>query len=240
MDGTAPEDTQDTADKPGDFIRSRGLKIPKDPQITRGKMRRDLRTGGYEAKEARAVERLIRRGDRVLELGGGIGYMSTLVAARRPVDWVHTYEANPRLIPYMRRMHEMNGVTNVTIHNKLLGAEPGPPRPFYVRENFLASSLDREADEDGIVATAMIEVEPLAEVLERLQPNVLICDIEGAEEWLLPAGDWSCLRLAIIETHPQWIGPKGIRAVFDAMHAGGLTFFPKASEGKVTTFRRDW
>ena len=86
----------------------------------------------------------------------------------------------------------------------------------------------------------MIAVDPLPEVLARLQPNVLICDIEGAEEWLLPAGDWSCLRLAIIETHPQWIGPAGMRAVFDAMHAAGLAFFPKASEGKVTCFRRDW
>jgi hypothetical protein len=28
--------------------------------------------------------------------------------------------------------------------------------------------------------------------------------------------------------------------VFDAMHRGGLPYFPKASEGKVVTFRRAW
>ena len=235
MDGPAEDATRD------DYLMSRGFKVPKDPQVTQGKMRRDLKTDGYEAKEARAAERLIRRGDRILELGGGIGYMSTLCATKRDVEWVHVYEANPRLIPYMRRMHELNGVADrITVHNRLLGKGPSAPVPFYVRENFLASSLEKDENDGEIVETAMIAVDPLPEVLARLQPNVLICDIEGAEEWLLPAGDWSCLRLAIIETHPQWIGPKGMRAVFEAMHAAGLAFFPKASEGKVTCFRRDW
>jgi hypothetical protein len=81
---------------------------------------------------------------------------------------------------------------------------------------------------------------PLAEALAEARPTVLVCDIEGAEATLLPEGDWSCLRLAVIELHPQWIGQAGVQAVFDAMHRAGLTYFPKASEGKVVTFRRGW
>ena len=50
----------------------------------------------------------------------------------------------------------------------------------------------------------------------------------------------SSLRVAIIELHPQWIGQSGVQAVFDAMSKAGLTYFPKASESKVVTFRKDW
>ena len=107
MDGDAP--------KRDPYLHSRGLKVPKDPAITHGKMRRDIKLEGYEDKEARAVQRLIRHGDKVLELGGGIGYISTLAASKRNLEWVHIYEANPRLIPYIKRMHEANDVTCATV-----------------------------------------------------------------------------------------------------------------------------
>lgn len=106
------------------FLLSRGLRIPKHPQITIGRIRGALRDGTYERKECDAVTRVVRPGDRVLELGGGIGYVSAL--------------------------------------------------------------------------------------------------------------------LAVIELHPRWIGQSGVQAVFDTMHRAGLTYFPKASEGKVVTFRRGW
>jgi hypothetical protein len=69
---------------------------------------------------------------------------------------------------------------------------------------------------------------------------VLVCDIEGAEAELLPAGDWSGLRAAVVELHPQWIGQAGVQAVFDAMQRAGLTYFPRASQAKVVTFRKGW
>ena len=57
---------------------------------------------------------------------------------------------------------------------------------------------------------------------------------------LLPGADLSCLRAAVIELHPQWIGQDGVQKVFDAMHRAGLTYFPRASEGKVVTFLKGW
>ena len=85
-----------------------------------------------------------------------------------------------------------------------------------------------------------VEVRAVNEELARVAPTVLICDIEGAEADLLPAADLSGLRAAIVEVHPQWIGQAGVQAVFDAMNRGGLSYFPKASEGKVVTFRKGW
>ena len=231
MDGDGPKNP---------FLHSRGLKIPKHPQITTGRVRGAIREETYERKECDAVMRMVQDDDVVLELGGGIGYMSTLIATHKKVREVHTYEANPTLIPYIRSVHEANEVTNVTVHNALLADGPGDPVPFYVRQNFLGSSMDKSIDEDSIVSTEMIEQRDINAVLSELKPTVLVCDIEGAEAHLLPAADLSCLRVAIVELHPQWIGQTGVQAVFDTMHRAGLTYFPKASEAKVVSFRKGW
>ncbi|MFW2543579.1 FkbM family methyltransferase [Primorskyibacter sp. 2E107] len=230
-----------TQEPPRDpYLMSRGMKIPKHPQLTTGRVRGAIKADEYERKECDAVMRVVRPTDIVLELGGGIGYMSTLLAAIKKVQRVVSYEANPALIPYIRSVHAANDVTNVDLRNALLMPQAGPKVPFYIRRNFLASSMDGGVDSAEITATEQIEQHGIGAVLETEQPSVLVCDIEGAEATLLPAGDWSKLRCAIIELHPQWIGPEGVRAVFDAMHAGGLTYFAKASEGKVVCFRRDW
>lgn len=233
MDGSTPA--------PRDpYLHSRGLKIPKHPQITRGRIRGALKQGTYERKECDAVMRVVREGDRVLELGGGIGYMSTLLSVRKKVARVVSYEANPALIPYIRTVHAANGVTNVDLRNALLAAEPGDPVPFYVRQNFLGSSMDRDADPDTVIEEVPVMQHAITPVLQAETPDVLVCDIEGAEAHLLPAADWSGLRAAVIELHPQWIGQSGVQAVFDCMHRAGLTYFPKASDAKVVTFRKGW
>jgi FkbM family methyltransferase len=222
------------------YLHSRGMKIPKHPQITTGRMRGALKGDTYERKECDAVLRMVQDGDVVLELGGGIGYMSTLIATHKKVHSVHTYEANPTLIPYILSVHAANDVTNVTVHNALLAGAPGDPVPFYIRQNFLGSSMDKSSDEASIVATEMIEQRDINAVLADLKPTVLVCDIEGAEAHLLPAADLACLRVAIVELHPQWIGQKGVQDVFDTMQRAGLTYFPKASEAKVVSFRKGW
>ena len=117
MDDHAPPETGTQR-----FIRSRGLRIPVDPRMTRGQIRR-LRTGNYERKEAEAALRVVGRDDVVMELGAGIGYMSTLIARKRAPRAIHAYEANPTLIDLIRAVHAANGVSDVQVHNALLAAE---------------------------------------------------------------------------------------------------------------------
>ncbi|MFV0514876.1 MAG: FkbM family methyltransferase [Jhaorihella sp.] len=220
-------------------LRSRGLKFPHHRHITTGKIARLLRRDVYEYKESEAALRIVGPDDVVLELGAGIGYMSSLIATKCKPAAIHSFEANPGLIDYIGEVHAANGVTGVTVHNALLAPEAGPPADFFVRENLLASSMIEE-NAGQIVAVEKVEVRSLPDTLAEIRPTVLVCDIEGAEATLLPGADFTGLRAAIIELHPQWIGQAGVQAVFDTMQRAGLTYFPRASEGKVVAFRGGW
>ncbi|KAJ04840.1 FkbM family methyltransferase [Sulfitobacter mediterraneus] len=229
-------DGQD-AEKTG-FIRSRGMKFPKHPEIMQGKIRRLLRSNSYEAKESEAALRVVREGDVVVELGGGIGYMSTLVATKRAIKSVHVFEANPNLIPYIRSVHGANDVTNAHVTNAILGPRKGSV-DFYVREPMLGSSmqvLEGEVDPPSV----KVDVLNAKATFKEIGATVLICDIEGAEVDLIPQLDLTGLRAAIIETHPQWIGPEGINKVFRAFMDAGLAYYHRGSHGKVLAFRTDW
>ncbi|MDU8926686.1 FkbM family methyltransferase [Alisedimentitalea sp. MJ-SS2] len=229
------------SDQPIPFIKSRGIKMPKNPDVIRPRTRKALRRHEYEGYEADAVMKIAREGDSILELGGGIGYISTLIGAHKPVKQIHSFEANPMLIDYIRSAHALNGVENAHVHNALLAPRKGPPRDFYVRQNFLASALDpNTGPEDGIVSVEKVEVRGINTVFKEVKPDVLICDIEGGEADLLPALKYDKLRAAVIELHPQWIGATGVRAVFEAMHEAGLTYYPRWSYRKVVVFRREW
>ncbi|MEP3688805.1 MAG: FkbM family methyltransferase [Sulfitobacter dubius] len=220
------------------YILSRGMKFPDEPTILRGRVRKLLRQNAYEAKESEAALRVCREGDRVIELGGGVGYMSTLVASKRKVASVHSFEANPNLIPYIRRVHAANGLSNAHVTNAILGPAPGKV-DFHVREQILSSSMTR-FDGEAPPETHQIDVLDAAKVFADLTPTVLICDIEGAEVDLIPALPLNNLRAAIIELHPQWIGPAGVNKVFSAFMQAGMAYYHRGSHNKVVAFRREW
>ncbi|WP_306132401.1 FkbM family methyltransferase [Roseivivax marinus] len=241
MDATDPEAPDATTRKAASpYLKSRGLLIPKDGNIVTGRIRGALRKEGYEGKEANAVLKLVTEGDVVLELGAGIGYMSTLIAKKTRAARVVSYEANPALLPFIRDLHAANKVANAEVRNALLADGPGEPVPFYVRHNILASSMERDANDMPVERVEQVERHDAHAVLAELKPTVLVCDIEGAEAHLLPPLDLSCLRAAVIELHPQWIGQAGVQGVFDAFHRAGLTYFPKLSDAKVVTFKKGW
>lgn len=234
-------DGSQSIDNKPKFIRSRELKFPYDNRIINRKRRALLHRDAYELKESEAVLSQIRRDDTVIELGAGMGYMSTLMAKRLKVKSVHAFEANPAMIPYIRSVHAANGVESVTVHNALLGAAEGEVT-FYVRGDFVASSMQDDLGDKhgGVIAREQVPVRAVSTVMDEIKPTALVCDIEGAEQDLLPLMELSGLRLAIVELHPQVFGQAGTEKVFRAMSDAGLTYFPRASNAKVVTFKRGW
>ncbi|MFK7877820.1 MAG: FkbM family methyltransferase [Paracoccaceae bacterium] len=220
------------------FLRSRGMRFPKNPEILRPRMRRALRANAYEGKEADAIKRIARPDDIALELGGGIGFMSTLMARNVGVAHVHVFEANPRLIPYIQSVHAANEIENATLYHAVLGARKGSAK-FYVRKNFLGSSLSKTGP-SPTVSVEDVPVQNVQKVMKAIKPTLLVCDIEGAEQDVIPLMDLSSVRAAVVELHPQWIGPEGVNKVFSAFMNAGLAYYARASTSKVVAFRRDW
>ena len=50
-----------------------------DDSLLNERLSEKLDSGGYEAVEARAASTRVKPGDRVLELGGGVGYILSLI-----------------------------------------------------------------------------------------------------------------------------------------------------------------
>lgn len=229
----------DQPDKPrSPYVVSRGIKFPKDGKFITGMIRGSLKQGSYEAKEADVMLKVVRDGDTVIELGAGIGFMSSYIAANRKVNAVHSFEANPHLIPLIRQVHQINGLENTHITNAILGPRKGKV-DFHVSAKLLESTL---SPVEGSTYDEVVKVDVLNanKVLRDTGANMLVCDIEGAEVDLIPKLDLSNIRAAVIELHPQWIGPEGVNAVFRAFMDGGLAYYARGSTQKVVSFRRNW
>lgn len=196
-----------------------------------------LSDGSYEADEARAVDRCVRPGFRVLELGAGLGYVGTLAAQRTEPENVLSVEANPDLLPVIMANHARNGIKGVSVlHGAVVGhAEDGHTGSFHVAGGFTGSRL-------GAKGGRQVEVPLIGfhDLLRAHRPHVVLMDVEGAEAEFFDR-PWKCpLRFVVMEIHPRQYGSDVIKKIIDRMSAMEMTYDPVTSRGKILGFRRVW
>jgi predicted methyltransferase len=92
------------AGAPVETLIAAGVRVPLDRRIVTQPIETALRSGDYEADETRSLPDVVRVGDRVLELGAGMGFVSTILAKRTKAAKIVAMEANPQLIPFIRRV----------------------------------------------------------------------------------------------------------------------------------------
>lgn len=217
----------------------RGLKVP----IRRIGMNNDvllaLWNDFYETPEIAGLTAMIRPGDRVLELGTGLGIVTALASrATGPSGRVRSYEANPALIEATRNFLAAHDCGNTeVVHAVLVPGDDGGTRRFHLAGSFAESSLlgAEGRDPQGAVE---VPAEPLARVVADFRPDVLICDIEGAEAEVIPALDASNLRAAVIELHPDRISPDQIAAIHATLEGYGLSPVLPGPGGTVVVYNR--
>lgn len=211
-----------------------GLNVPLDTPLVTGPVLDALWKGVYEAPELRALAALMRPQDRVLELGAGIGVVSGVMARRHPQARFLSYEANPALAPVIGTLHQRNGITNIELRSALL-APGGGSRSFRVHEHFTESSLVAKSAQAGIVE---VPVHDPAAVFAAFRPDLLLCDIEGAEEELVPLLPLGNLRAAVIELHPHIVSRAGMARIFRSFLDAGLVPVVEHSTETVVAFER--
>jgi FkbM family methyltransferase len=216
-------------------IEHLGITIPLDETILSETLLQAIVSGKYEHKEAAELGRIVEQGERILEIGGGIGFISALCARNGKSEAIRVYEANPALIPFIHKVHEINHVTNVEVRNAVLLNSPGTETTdFYVRENFWASSLSPKPF--GYKEVVSVPVRSFNAEVEQFRPTMIICDIEGGEYDLFLNSNLSGIQKVYVEIHQRVLGRKGIKAVFDAFSARNFHYDQWHSSGSVVLF----
>jgi FkbM family methyltransferase len=214
----------------------RGVLIPDEPRIITPAIRSAILTGRFEAEESAAVPGIVRAGDTVLEIGAGIGFMSTLLARRPEVRRVIAAEANPDLIDFMAQLHDENGVTGVERINAVLTNEDGASATFFQRRDFWMGSL--MPGPNPYVTTVEVPTLNLDRLLREAAVTLIVCDIEGAEAFLFEGADLSGVDRIFLELHDHVTGLKGVAALFRALGERGFAYDPRHSAKSVVLFQR--
>lgn len=192
--------------------------------------------GSYEAIELMALGGLMRPSDRVLKLGAGMGLVSGVMARRHRAARFVSYEANPGLAPVIADLHLRNGITNVNLRSAVVApVDQRATRPFHLHQNFTEGSLVAQSADWGETEVA---VHDSAAVIAEVRPDLLLCDIEGSEEELIPSLPMAGLRAAVIELNPLIVSLSGKARIFSAFHDAGLLPVVELSSAAVVAFEQ--
>ena len=209
-----------------DYFELDGIRLPLGPNIS-PRVTYEILTARYEIAERRILAACLEPSDRVLEIGAGIGLLSTFCAQRIGSDRVIAFEANPALIAVIRRTYALNGL-NPDLRNAILGAGGGTTA-FYVNRDFWSSSTVRRSASDKLVEVPNAD---FAETVRSFRPTFLVVDIEGGEFDLLMDASLDGIQKIAIELHERVIGPEKTETVRQRIRGAGFRVDEGLSSGQ--------
>jgi FkbM family methyltransferase len=172
-----------------------------------------LTNSDYEVPERTLLEENLSADDRVIELGAGIGFLAHVYGRRCPGQRHLAIEASPMMSDLIRT--NTRRLDNVDVLNALAGrvsstdgAATPPTVPFYVYEDFWASStvpLHRTNPDRRLVQTVQVPVVDLDALIAERGCTMLVCDIEGGEAELLRTFALNVPKI-VMELHWQTLG----------------------------------
>jgi FkbM family methyltransferase len=168
------------------------------------RVERALSKGGYVRQELQLIGTLLEPGDVVLEVGAGLGLVSSYCAKRVGSKRVFAFEADPDLEPCIRETYELNGI-EPHLDMCAVGARAGRIT-IYRDKHLVSSSVGRRRG-----GTRPVEVpgKALNYLVQRNKPSLLIIDAEGAERNLFDGAQLPTVTRIVLELHDQVIGAQG-------------------------------
>jgi FkbM family methyltransferase len=189
--------------------------------------------GDYEIPERYAVSQLLRKGDRVLEIGSCVGVVALTAARIVGAANVLAFEPNPMAAKVARENFALNALP-IELANAAVGVEDGTLDLRISPDSWLGASGRRQFD-GRTVATPMRSI---AKVMAEFKPSVLVIDTEGMEEELLPACPLSGVRAIVVEVHPDVIGTDGIARLGTHLRSSGFVPIDGLSSGDTQAWER--
>lgn len=208
-----------------------------DPRVPE-KTQEALLRGRYEFKEREIARRLLSPGDRVIELGAGMGVVSLTMARLVGADAVRSFEANPIIIELARENAAANALDvdfRHAIASPRVDAETTPHIDFFVLNSFEASSTRQVNPNQQAVK---VPTTPLEDQIARHRANTLVFDIEGFETEIIRKTDLSEIEKLMLEIHPKIIGLDTCCDLIETLEAQGLVLRADLAFGDVLAFER--
>jgi FkbM family methyltransferase len=214
----------------------RGLTLYLPEAALKGNLERALSSGRYETHEADALLLHLRPGDRMLDLGAGLGFICALAARVLGEGAVFGVEAGPETVKLARKNLAANGFPGVKLmRGAVVGTGDGEVE-FGQRPAFWASALRGPEGWPENAQVIRVPARPIGTLIARCAPTVISCDIEGGELEVL-CEPLPGVRLVVVETHPAVYGPEGVKRIKAVLAEQG---FAEAEGAKKDTlvFRR--
>jgi FkbM family methyltransferase len=215
----------------------RGLTLYLPEAALKGNLERALSSGRYENHEADALLLHLVPGDRLLDLGAGIGFICALAAGVLGEASVFGVEAGPETVKLARKNLAANGLAGVKLmRGAVVGTGTGDVE-FGQRPAFWASALKGPQGWPETAEVIRVPARPIGALLARFAPTVICCDIEGGEAEVL-AQPLPGVRLVVVETHPQVYGAAGVERIAAGLVAQGFQPEPKGAKADTLVYRR--
>lgn len=214
----------------------RGLTIYVPEAALKGNLERSLSAGRYENHEADALLLHLRPGDRMLDLGAGLGFICALAAGVLGEEAVMGVEAGPETVKLARRNLAANGYPGVKVLKGAVVGAGGGEVEFGQRPAFWASALRGPEGWPENAEVIRVPARPVGKLLARFAPTVISCDIEGGELEVLTE-PLPGVRLVVVETHPLVYGAEGVARIEAALGAQGFVVAEGAKKDTLVFIR---
>jgi lipopolysaccharide biosynthesis glycosyltransferase len=212
-------------------IGESGIRVPRGNYKLSDFMASQLKNGWYENREREILPHVIRRGDRVLELGTGVGVIAVEILKILKEKGAYLgFEADPVIAEVGRQTLDLNDVASgiAEIRSGVLGRVGS--ETFYRREHFWGSSLTLGTEEEAIEVASFDK----SVVLREFCPTVLVIDIEGGEFSLLQNWDFSGVERILIEIHQFALGKNAVSEIRLNLKKQGFEVAYSEGNGEVS------
>lgn len=192
----------------------------------------------YEGHEAHAALQRVKPGMRVLEVGAGLGYVTSICARLAGAENVVSIEANPQMVAAARATLDHNGLQAAALEHAAVVGNGHQEATVNFRAGGLfwgGATLPAGVEKEDMIAVPALRIRPL---LMEVRPRFVMLDVEGAEADLFKKPWPRFVKFVVLELHPKKYADSVIKEIVDCMSQTGLTYDPVTSRGRTLGFRR--
>jgi len=178
------------------------LCFPRHAALMNDKFLLNLAAGYIEREEILLCLAHLPIGCKIVEFGGGLGIAATIINKHKAPCQHICFEVNPQARAYCQHVASLNHIA-LDLRSQALGS--GEATTFYLCDDYVKSGFTKP---EGATPYQEIHVETasMGDVIADHKPDVVICDIEGAEDDFIDPHKMAGISSVMIELHPHIYG----------------------------------